>query len=183
MNIKNEKKIDGLIKKAQEGDTNSFGEIYDIYLNNIYQFIFYKVTHKEIAEDLTEESFFKAWVNLKKYKKQSCPFSSWLYRISNNTVIDYLRKEKIKTEELMDEMPDKNMSAKKDAEQYYNQKLLKKALSKLPNTQKEVIILKYINELKNKEIALILKKSDTAVRILISRALKKLKEIMKNIEI
>ncbi len=179
---KDQKKIDGIVKKFQNGDTEAFGEIYDIYLTDIYRFIYYKVTHKEIAEDLTEDAFFKAWNNIDKYQKTKYPFSSWLYRIANNTVIDYLRKENISIDELVDEIKDDRVNVAESANGYFDQVLLQKALVQLPENQREAIILKYVNDLQNKEIAIVLDKSETAIRILLSRAIAKLKEIIQKLE-
>jgi len=175
------KKIDGLIEKVRKGDTESFGEIYDILLSDIYRFIFYKVSHKETAEDLTEDTFFKIWQNLDKYEKTEVPFTSWAYRIAYNTVIDHTRKDK-QIVEIIEEIHDEDMSTSREAEQFYNQKILERALTHLPETQKEVVILKYVNDLSNKEISEVTGKSETAIRTLLSRAIAKLKEVLTRLE-
>jgi RNA polymerase sigma-70 factor, ECF subfamily len=179
---KNQAKINGLVKKMQAGDTEAFGEIYDIFLSDIYRFIYYKVTHKELAEDLTEDTFFKAWQKIDKYKKTKHPFSAWLYRIAHNTVIDYLRKEKISIDEIVEEIKDERMNSQQSTELYFNQQFLQRALVKLPESQREAIILKYVNDLSNKEIAITLDKSETAVRILLSRGLASVKEKVRELE-
>ena len=69
--------IDELIILAQKGDQEAFGFVYDELINQIYRYIYFKTPSVEIAEDLTEEVFFKAWKNLKSYKKQKYPFSGF----------------------------------------------------------------------------------------------------------
>ena len=179
MEEKNQKNIDKLVEAAQNGNVEAFGDLYDIFLAEIYRFVYYKVLHKEIAEDLTEDIFFKVWQNLNKYKKTQFKFSSWLYRVAHNTVIDYVRKENIFIEEIDPNLSDEKTCTKKNTENYFNHKILTKVLQSLPENQKEAVILKYINDLTNKEIAEVLKKSETAVRILLSRALKKMQELIK----
>ena len=182
MSAKDQKKIDGIVAKMQEGDTAAFGELYDLYLDDIYRFIFYKVTHKELAEDLTEDTFLKVWQNIQSYKKTKYPFSSWLYRIAHNTVIDHLRKEKVDIAELIIEVHDERMDATEFAKEHFNQQLLQRAMVGLPEMQREAIILKYVNDLSNAEIADVLEKSETAVRTLLSRAIAKLKETIQRLE-
>lgn len=182
MQKKDQKHIDGLVLKAQSGDVDAFGAIYDIFLTDIYRFLFYKVTHKELAEDLTEDTFLKIWENIGKYTKTKFPFSAWLYRIAHNTLVDYLRKEKIAIEELVEEIHDERMDTAEFAKEHFNQQMLQRALSTLPDSQREVIILKYVNDLSNSEIAIVIDKTETATRILLSRALAKLKETMERFE-
>ncbi|MBT4937017.1 RNA polymerase sigma factor [Candidatus Peregrinibacteria bacterium] len=177
----NKKHIESLVKKAQEGEAQAFGEIYDIYIEDIYRFVFYKVGQREIAEDLTEDSFLKAWEKLDTFEQTKHPFSSWLYRIAKNKVIDYFRKEKVSIEELNIDIADERMETKKSAEQYFNQKLLQKSLVHLPETQREVVVLRYVNELSHKEISEVVGKSEIAVRTLLSRGMAKLKELMKDL--
>jgi RNA polymerase sigma-70 factor (ECF subfamily) len=176
------KYIEDLIDKIKKGDTNSFGLIYDYYLTEIYRFIYYKVNHKETAEDLTEDAFFKAFIKLKTYQNTDNNFSAWLYQIAKNTVIDYFRKEKINLEEMKFDILDEKMDAQEQTKNFYEQKLINKALSLLPENQKEVVVLKYVNDLNNEEISKIIEKSNSATRTLLSRSLKKLKELIEKFE-
>ena len=83
--------IKRLVKQAIAGDVETFGELYSIYLDRIYRYVFYQVHNKVTAEDLTEEIFMKAWRGIGKYRWKGQPFSAWLYRIAHNHVIDYFR--------------------------------------------------------------------------------------------
>ena len=177
------KSIDELVVDAQNGDNEAFGSIYDAFLTDIYRFIYYKVQNQGVAEDLTEDTFLKAWKKLDSYKKEKHPFSSWLYRIALNTVIDYTRKEHVHFEEIEVFLKDEKMDTKEQTEQYYNKKILESVLSKLPEAQKEVVILRYINELDYSEISEIVGKSEQAIRTLVSRGLQKLKDVIKKLDI
>lgn len=168
-----------LVERTQQGDTEAFGELYDILLTPIYRYIFYKVQNQETAEDLTEEAFLKAWQNISKYKVGKHPFTAWLYRIAHNVTIDYFRshEEVLEiNEEIFDDR--KGLNPMRDTELFYNEKELSWALSRLPEVQKQVIILRYINELSNTEISEIVGKSELAIRIIHSRSLKALRELL-----
>src|SRR5437588_759346 len=89
--------IDGetqLIEAAIRGESSAFGALYDHYAPKIYRFIVVKVTLREEAEDLTHQVFMHAWLNIGSYKRMGHPFSSWLYRIARNQVVDHYRTHK-----------------------------------------------------------------------------------------
>ena len=179
----NKQKLHELVVKVQNGDKDSFWDIYDMLLEPIYNFIFFKISHKEVAEDLTEETFVKVWDNLSKFKTQeNVSFSAWVYRIAWNLTLDYFRK--FNKESFLDpeiEIHDVGSSktAKDETEISFNQKLLAKALTKISSDQKDVVILKYVNDLSYNEVSIILDKPEWTIRQLHSRALQKLKVIMK----
>ena len=85
---------ENLIKGASRGNTNDFDTLYSHYVAPIYRFIYMKVTHRQEAEDLTHEVFLSAWQNITRYKSRGFPFSSWLYQIARNRVIDHYRLRK-----------------------------------------------------------------------------------------
>jgi RNA polymerase sigma-70 factor (ECF subfamily) len=170
-----------LIKRAKNGEGEAFGALYDRYLTPIYRYIFLRVgSNKANAEDLTHQVFLSAWQNIKSYEFKGFPFSSWLYRIAHNAVIDYYRTSKVHIDinalsstELV-ESPDFQIELDKRADLAK----IKSAIAKLETDQQNVIIMKFVNDLTNKEIAKILGKSEGAVRVIQHRALKKLKDLI-----
>src|SRR5271155_3376369 len=89
--------IDGeekLIKDAVRGDSSAFGLLYDHYQPMIYRFVVVKVGRREEAEDITHQVFMNAWQNVNDYRHRGYPFSSWLYRIARNQVIDHYRSKR-----------------------------------------------------------------------------------------
>lgn len=175
----NQNEIDALVVKAQAGDQKSFGLIYDEMIDQIYRYVFFKTPSMEVAEDLTEDIFFKVWKNIKKYQKQKHPFSSWVFRIAHNEVVDFYRKNKevIALNEIWQDEKTEN-KPETLVENAFIQKELHTALQTLPDSQSQVIVLKYINDLSNTEIAQTMNKSETAIRILLSRGLSKLKKVL-----
>src|ERR1043165_3026034 len=83
-----------LIKQAVDGDSEAFGVLYVRYMDAIFRYIYYRVGQDIEAEDLTEEVFIRAWEALPSYQIGQFPFTSWLYRIAHNLVIDHPRKRK-----------------------------------------------------------------------------------------
>ncbi|MFH0838198.1 MAG: sigma-70 family RNA polymerase sigma factor [Patescibacteria group bacterium] len=175
---KSDKDLGRLVDLAQNGDTEAFGKIYDALVKPVYRYIYYRVD-KHIAEDLTEETFLKAWQNLSKYKTGKHPFSSWIFRIAHNLVCDHYRRNEMSSEideNLADTKPDASPSYQLDLK--LNEVKLRKAINKLPANYQQVILLKYINEEDNTVIANVIGKSEGAVRTLQFRALEKLRSLL-----
>ena len=105
------------------------------------------------------------------------PFSAWLFRIAKNALVDYYRK-KITPEELSEEIRDERIKIESETEEKIDRKRLLSAIKKLPKAQGESLILRFFSDRSNAEIAAVLGKSETAVRILQSRGLRKLKDII-----
>src|SRR5581483_4636796 len=82
-----------VLGKAKAGDQAALSEIYTLYFKKIYRFIFFRVGHKQVAEDLAEEVFLKAFTKLGSLDNDQS-FTGWLYQISRNLVIDYYRQKK-----------------------------------------------------------------------------------------
>lgn len=177
---RSEEEIDTLVTAAQNGDKVAFGELYDQFLNPIYRFLFFRVSSEPMAEDLAAEVFFKAIKHLKKYqKKENMPFAAWLFRIAKNVLIDHYRKH-VPLEEIPETHIDDSdlANAKQGTVLGIERRRIFAALAKLPEMQAQAIILKYFSDQKNSEIALVLEKSETAIRILQSRGLKKLRDFL-----
>lgn len=171
-----------LIKKAQNGENQAFGQLYDQYVTRIYRFVFLKVTNRHDAEDLTHQIFLQAWQNIQSFQFRGFPLSSWLYKIAMNAVIDFYRTRKneesieLIAEDAFAETPE----FAKNIDQALELQTVKFALAKLEPDQQNVLVMKFIDELSNKEIAEIFGKSEGAVRVIQHRALKQLKNILTN---
>jgi RNA polymerase sigma-70 factor (ECF subfamily) len=169
--------IKRLVKRAIDGDVETFGELYSIYLDRIYRYVFYQVHNKVTAEDLTEEIFIKAWRGIGKYRWKGQPFSAWLYRIAHNHVIDYFRTSR-QHQPLDREIPADRDQPQQELETKQIQQSLLRAISSLPQQQKQVIILKFIEDLDNRAIERIMGKSQGAIRVMQMRALAALRQIL-----
>ncbi|MEO8065481.1 MAG: RNA polymerase sigma factor [Candidatus Doudnabacteria bacterium] len=174
-----EKDIQNLVSQAQEGDSEAFGRIYDIFSKQIYNFLFGKLRHRQTAEDLTHTVFLKAWTNLRSYKpRSSAKFSTWLYQIANFTLIDHWRTRKT-TAELSDI---ENLARfAEDPKLYEEYEYLWIAISELPLEYQTVLDLRFKQALSVEETAQIMDKSRVGIRVLQHRALKALKSKLKHL--
>ncbi len=166
------------------GVKRKFGKIYDKYVGQIYRFIFLKVNSPEIAEDLTSEVFLKAFEIFKKGEKKIKNERAFLYQIARNLVIDFYRdRAKLKVistsdcKEIIDESQNLEEKIFLDSEI----EKIREAISTLKDEYQDVLLLRYVDNLKIPEIAQILKKSEQNTRVLLHRALKSLKEKIKEI--
>lgn len=179
-----EPEINILVQKAQMGDTEAFAKLYDIFIQPVYRYVYYKV-RKDDALDLTESVFLKVWEHLKSYSKLKGAFSSWVFKIAHNVVVDHYRLQREHVDIDAIDLPDENRESdpKFITENRLNQDLLRQALSKLKKKYQDVLVLRYINGLEHREIARIMRRSEGSLRILKFRALQSLKKIMEDMNI
>jgi len=172
--------IDAFVAEAQQGKTEAFEQLYNSFVDQIYRYTYYR-TGREDALDITENVFLKVWENIRSYKVGRKYFSSWIYRIAHNAVVDHYRTNK-EVAELSFDVADNKRAADpvRIASGVIGGENLMKAISKLNKKHQQVIVLKYINELENREIAMIMRKSEGSLRILKFRALKALRQIMED---
>lgn len=177
----NEKKqeLEELVEAVKAGDKDAFSRVYDVLINLIYRYVFYRVKDQDV-EDIVENVFVKVWVNIHSYKRRpNKTFSAWVFRIAHNLVVDYYRKSKNQNvSELSPQLPDlrREHNPIHIASQILDNENLKVALKVLKKPYQDVIIYKFINGFSNVEIAQIMKRSEGSVRILQFRALKILKD-------
>jgi len=166
-----------LVKACQEGEMARFGELYDLYVKKIYNFIYYKTYHKETAEDLTSRTFIKAYEAVNRLEAGQY-FSAWIYRIARNTVIDHYRSQK--TEKNIEEVWDiqDNTDISLDIEAKEQLKELKEHLNKLSKSQREIVIMRVWDDMSYKEIAEIMETTEENCRVNFSRGVKKLRQSM-----
>jgi len=172
----NEFKTIKLVDRAASSDFEAFGELYSMYLDKIYRYVFYQVRNKMIAEDITEEAFVKAWKSIDSCKGKGHTFLSWLYRIAHNQAVDYFRSRQREVSLLdIDNLPDTSASAS-TAEAGLERKELLELIAALPQNQGQVINMKFIEGMDNREIARAMDKSQGAIRVLQMRALATLRQ-------
>ncbi|MEK7465746.1 MAG: sigma-70 family RNA polymerase sigma factor [Patescibacteria group bacterium] len=169
-----------LVKKAQEGNADAFGKLYDTHMPRIFRFIVLKVGAKHDAEDLTQQVFINAWQHLPNFEFKGFPFSSWLYRIASNAVIDYYRTARptYDIEKVPEELVARTAAMENELDHSFGMETIKIALAKLDPEHQNVLILRFVEDRSTKEIAELIEKSEGAVRVIQHRALKTLKSIV-----
>ena len=164
-----------LVEKAAGGNFEAFGKLYSIYLDRIYRYAFYQVKDKMTAEDITEEVFVKAWKAIDSCKGKGHTFSAWIYRIAHNHIINTFRNMRKCVSMEMENLTELS-DPKLEVEMTLDRQELQAVLADLPQNQRQVVILKFIEGLDNREIGQIMKKSEGAIRILQMRALTTLRQ-------
>ncbi|MEK7174322.1 MAG: sigma-70 family RNA polymerase sigma factor [Patescibacteria group bacterium] len=168
-----------IIESAVRGESSAFGLLYDHYQPKIYRVIGVKVARREEAEDLTHQVFLSAWQSIGSYKDVGYPFSSWLYRIARNQVIDHYRTRKVSVG--LDEV-DPNLFATESHESLAHERFeldrVLAAIRRLKPEYQDVIMMRFVEDLPVRDVALAIDKSEGAVKLIQHRALKQLKDIL-----
>ena len=174
-----ESDVQNLVSSAQNGNSEAFGQIYDLYAKQIHNFLLSKVQHKQVCEDLVHTVFLKAWTNLRSYQpRATAKFSTWLFQIANYTLIDHWRTRKPTTELVEIE----NLAAfASDPQLYEEYSYLWKAVRELSISYQTVLDLRFRQDLSVAEAANIMNKSAVGIRVLQHRALRALKNKLKKI--
>jgi RNA polymerase sigma-70 factor (ECF subfamily) len=169
-----------LLRLAAQGNKRAFGKLYEAYLDEIYRYVWYRVRDPLEAEDITEDVFLKTWEGLPRLSAKENPienFRAWLYRIAHNLVVDFYRSRTALP--LMEEhVSEDNLSPEETVRQGLMSQRLAKAIMTLEPLYKQIIILRFINQLSHKETALIMNISQSYTRVLQYRAIRKLKAIL-----
>lgn len=168
-----------LIARCQAGDKQAFSALYEQFVKPIYNFIYYKTHHKETAEDLVSQTFMKAYNHLATFEASKGSFSSWLYRIARNSVVDHYRAQKLPTKDIEDAW---DLSSEEDVERDVHNRLLFEEVQKhfhlLSAEQREVLTMRIWQEMSYQEIADALGKSEGSCKMMFSRTIVKLREKM-----
>jgi RNA polymerase sigma-70 factor (ECF subfamily) len=169
-----------LVLRAIQRDQDAFGELYDRHVVRVYRHIYYMVGNPAEAEDLTAQTFLRAWEAIDRYQVRGAPFVSWLLRIAHNLGVSHLRAKR-ETSQLHDGILDDKM--RRDPASSYQQteeeELVRQAILRLRDEQRQVIILRFIEDLDYREVAEIIGKSVAAIRVIQHRALNALRKQMK----
>lgn len=174
----NKPQIEEHVLASQRGDSDAFAKVYDHFVAPIYRYVHYRVGPKD-AEDLTELVFLKTWENIRQYKKGKHSFSAWIFRIAHNVVIDHYRSRR-SDDELTENVEDHRIEslAATRVHRRIDRELLDAAMVELKDHYRQILILKYINDLTNEEIGFVTGKSQASLRILQFRALRSLKRVL-----
>src|SRR5581483_4087501 len=146
-----------LVLRAIERDAEAFAELYDRHVVRVYRHIFYLVNDAREAEDLTAQTFLKAWEAIDRYKERGAPIVAWLLRIAHNLTVSYLRSKRdhgALEETFIDQKLHRNPE---DAlEQSTDEDSVRRAILRLRDEQRQVIILRFVEELDYREVAAVI---------------------------
>ena len=170
---------EGLIRRAQQRDPVALTQLYEANFDRIFRYIALKIGDRMEAEDLTQQVFLNAVQSIGSYKYKGMPFSSWLYRIAHNQIVDYFRKKSKRPTVTLDEMdPPGGDDPEKAAETKLTMEELARATQKLTESQREVITLRFGGQLSIAEVAKTMGKTEGAVKALQHSAVAALRRVM-----
>jgi len=167
-----------LIEAAKTGDKNAYGVLYKEYYQRIYRYCRINLYNKPAAEDACQEVFIKAWKALPKFTiKNGGTFQAYLFRIARNLIIDLSRKKKEVSIDEAVEIPTnedlfENFAIKTEIAE------VQRAFKKLEERDRQIIFLRYFEDLSHTEVAKIVGIREGALRVRTMRLLKKLKDMI-----
>lgn len=167
-----------LIIRAKKGDKDAFGEIYNLFQKLIFRYIYFSVRNYELAEDLTQNTFFKVWRVLPSISISRGSFRAFLFTIARNLIIDWSRSKKELPLETIENFPSFE-NPEEDVIRKEAKEVVLQALKRLEENERQLILLRFFEELEYGEIAKVIGKKEGAVRVSTHRILKKMKSYIK----
>lgn len=167
-----------LIKRAKT-DNDAFGQLYERYVDKIYNYVYYRTGNVADAEDLTARVFMRAMKHIVNYDDRGVPFSAWLYRIAHNLVANWHRDRSRRKIMSLDDVSHWNFHEEgpESLTQFSeDREALLATIRRLPADRQELLILKFVERLSNKEIGDIMDRSEGAIKSLYHRTLLSLRE-------
>ncbi len=173
-----------LSARACSGDRAAYGELYQRYVDKIYRYIYFKVGSRDETEDLTSQTFLKAWDAIADYEWRNHPFGAWLFRIAHNLVVDHhrARREHVALDDATPQLEGRTSRDALRPEQVLGELItmerVRRAIGRLTEEQQQVLILRFFDELSTGEVADIMGKNSGAIRGLQFRALSALRDLL-----
>jgi RNA polymerase sigma-70 factor (ECF subfamily) len=172
-----------IVKRAQGGDAEAFGELYDRYVDVVYRYVQYRVANAALAEDLTSETFLRALRRISSYTWQGRDFGAWLVTIARNLIADHFKsgryRMELATSDLVEAGADQRLEGPEDEvlASLTNETLLE-AVRRLNSEQQECIALRFLQGMSVAETAAIMGKNEGAIKALQYRAVKSLARLL-----
>jgi RNA polymerase sigma-70 factor (ECF subfamily) len=169
---------------ACKGDAEACCLLFGKNVTKIYNYIYYRIGSAPDAEDITSRVFYRAFGHINNYVDKGVPFSAWLYRIAHNLIANWHRDNQRRKEVPLEDHLD--LTVRSDHPELWLEKtqemeLLLKGIRRISADRQQLILLKYLENLSNAEIAVIMGRTEGAIKSLYHRALIALKEEIENL--
>ncbi len=169
-----------LIIASRNGDRQAFNMLVLKHQSMVHRVISRMVDDHDVAQDLTQDVFIKAWLSMNAFRGDSL-VSTWLYRIATNLTLNHLRRQSLRTFFRLDgtehlDIPDNNDGADVQLEKSEQRRLIQEAMERLPHKQRAVFVLRYFEELPYADISTILETSVGALKANYFHAVRKIQE-------
>lgn len=174
--------VSDLVARAQAGDAEAFGLIYDRYVDEVFRFVYQRVDSRQVAEDLTSETFLRALRNIGAFKWRGSDIGAWLVTIARHLVADHFKSGYYRFEVTGPLPRDKEVDPKEDPEaaaiDYLTNEVLWAGVAQLCPDQRECIVLRFLRGLSVAETARAMGKHEGAVKALQYRAVRALARLL-----
>ena len=174
--------VTALVREAQQGGAAAFSALYEHYYDSIFRYVSFRTGNTTEAEDITAEVFVRMIESIHRFKWKGYPFSSWLFRIAHNLVVDFYRKKGRRRMVSLENAPPIMEEGVVDADARMDMELtmgdVRKAMEDLTDLQREAITLRFAAGLSVAETAKAMGKKDNAVKALQHAGLKKLRRAL-----
>ncbi len=169
-----------LLQRIQPGDTKTFRELYDAYAPVVYRYAMVRISTPQDAEDLTAETFLRAWQAISSFQWRGTSIGAWLLRITHNLIVDKYRRK----QDLLGWLPWRHAREERQFEHQFErieqQDVIKRAFETLSYNEQMIIYLHFFEGYTLTEVAEFMKKSPNAVRVAQFRALRRLREALQH---
>jgi len=168
-----------VLTRASQGDRDAFGQLYERYIDRIFNYVYYRTGNLHDAEDLTARVFQRAMNHIRNYTDRGVPFSAWLYRIAHNLVANWHRDRSRRQEIPINDvpvLPSKGDHPERNLVRSQEQDSLLRLIRRLPPERQSLLILKFVENMSNAEIGAIMGRSEGAVKSLYHRTLLALRD-------
>jgi RNA polymerase sigma-70 factor, ECF subfamily len=172
-----------IVNRAQQGDADAFGELYDRYVDVVYRYVQYRVANAALAEDLTSETFLRALRRIGSYTWQGRDFGAWLVTIARNLIADHFKSGRYRMEVATSDLVEAGADRAQEGPEgevlasLTNETLLE-AVKQLNAEQQECIALRFLQGMSVAETAQIMGKNEGAIKALQYRAVKSLSRLL-----
>ena len=170
-----------LVRLAQGGDGEAFGQLYDRYVDTVFRFIYFRVNDRTLAEDFTSETFLRALRRIGTITYQGRDIGAWFITIARNIVFDHMKSARHRLEMTTgDTIETKEVERSTEAavlDTLQSERLMV-AVAKLGDEQRECVMLRFIQGLSVSETAAVMGKNDGAIKALQHRAVRKLADLV-----
>jgi len=170
-------RIRALVDLARGGDTEAFGQLYDHYVTGVYRLAYYRLGSKQLAEDITAETFVRALRSISSFTWQGKDFGAWLTTIARNLITDHYKSSRQRLELVVDAVPERSDAGpgpEAEVLASLSSAHLMRAVQALPPEQRDCVLMRFMEGLSIAETAQVLDRSEGAIKQLQLRAVRNL---------
>jgi len=168
-----------IVALATQGDANAFGMLYEKHAARVFRHLYYLLGNRTEADDLTSETFLRAWTAIRRYEDRGLSIESWLLKIGHNLATKHLTRFRAPlTIEGINLEADERSSPEGIAEATSEADVVRQAILKLPGLQRQIVVWRFLESMSYEEVGKMLGKSQGAIRVLQFRALKRLRALL-----